>query len=301
VKKLNIPKQINIKEVGPRDGLQNESVVIPTHVKLEWINKLMDAGATYIELTSFVSPKWIPALADHAVLAQQYTRRAGVTTAALVPNMKGLERALQVDIDEISVFMSASETHNLKNINKSIAATMPLLKEVIEHALASRKTVRAYVSTVFGCPYEGRIEQQQVCRIIDQLLEYGAQEISLGDTIGIATPIQVHQLMSDLLQRYTADQLALHFHDTYGRGLANVMAAMQLGLTTFDSSAGGLGGCPYAYGAAGNIATEDLVDLCHSQGIETGIDLNAYCEASLFIQSYLHKRLPSRYVQAYED
>lgn len=220
-------------------------------------------------------------------------------TAALVPNMKGLERALHYDIDEISVFMSASEAHNLKNINKTIDQTLPLLKEVIEHALSAGKTVRAYVSTVFGCPYEGRIDKEKVVGIIDQLLDYGAQEISLGDTIGIATPIQVHEVMTDLLQRYSAHQLALHFHDTYGRGLANVMAAMQLGVTTFDCSAGGLGGCPYAYGAAGNIATEDLVDLCSSQGIETGIDLKAYSEASLFIQSYLNKKLPSRYVQAY--
>ena len=295
-----IPKQITIKEVGPRDGLQNEKIILPTEIKLQWIERLIDAGTAYIELTSFVSPKWIPALADHMQLVEQYKRREGVTTAVLVPNMKGLEKALHHNIDEISVFISASETHNYKNINKSIEHTLPIVKEIIEHSLQSGKTARAYISTVFGCPYEGNISIDKIMRVMDQLLEYGVQEISLGDTIGIANPKQVYQILSAMLQKYIPSQLALHFHDTYGRGLANVMTAMQLGITTFDSSAGGLGGCPYAKGAAGNIATEDLVDLCHSQGIYTGLNLHALRDASLFIEPYLNKKLQSRYIQAFE-
>lgn len=281
------PGEVHIREVGPRDGLQNEPGFVPAAVKLAWIDRLADAGLNYIEVTSFVSPKWIPPLADADEVASGLRRREGVTYAALVPNMRGLERALRGNIDEVAVFMSASETHNRKNINKSIDETLPLLREVTDAAKAAGKTVRGYLSTVFGCPYEGSVAAEQVLRLTETLLEMGIGEISLGDTIGVGHPRQVEALLEQLLRRVPSERIALHFHDTNGLALANTVVAMQMGIRTFDSSTGGLGGCPYAPGAAGNLATEDLLRMLHAMGIQTGVDPAKQSEAAAFIAQAL--------------
>lgn len=292
------PKQITIKEVGPRDGLQNESVFVPTADKIAWINQMSYTGLSYIEVTSFVHPKWIPALADAVEVAAGIERVPGVTYAALVPNAKGLERALTANIDEVSVFMSASETHNLKNINKTREETYPILAETTKAALAAGKSVRGYVSTVFGCPYEGAVAVDEVIRVTETLLEMGVQEISLGDTIGIAQPRQVQEVLEVLLRRFPADKLAMHFHDTRGMAMANVLVSLEMGMTTFDSSLGGLGGCPYAPGASGNIATDDLLYMLHGLGMQTGIDPDKLMEAARFIQGKMGRSLMSHSMQA---
>jgi len=294
------PAQITVKEVGPRDGLQNESKLISKDHKIAWINHLSAAGFKYIEVTSYVSPKWIPQLADASKVAQGIQRMPGVTYGALVPNQKGLEQAVEDRIDEIAVFMSASEAHNRKNINKSITDTLPVLGMVTREALTAGKSVRGYVSTVFGCPYEGRVEVDQVIRIADAFFEMGISEISLGDTIGIANPRQVQEILETLLKRFSSERLALHYHDTRGTALANILVSMDMGITKFDSSVGGLGGCPYAPGASGNVATEDLVYCLQEMGIETGIDIGKLLAAAKYIQEQVGKRLPSHNLQAYQ-
>jgi hydroxymethylglutaryl-CoA lyase len=292
------PPHIKLKEVGPRDGLQNENRFIPTEDKISWINQLSEAGLDYIEITSYVSAKWIPQLADASEVARGILRIPGVTYAALVPNQKGLERALEDRIDEVAIFMSASETHNRKNINKSIAETFPVLSSVTNEALAAGRTVRGYVSTVFGCPYEGKVELDDVLRVADSLLEMGIRELSLGDTIGVANPKQVQRVLEALLKRYPAEWLGLHYHDTRGTALANILISMDMGITKFDSSVGGLGGCPYAPGATGNVATDDLVYCLKEMGIETGIDFDKLIAASRFIQDKVGRALPSHNLQA---
>ncbi len=291
------PAKVTIKEVGPRDGLQNEATPIATADKIAWINLLSETGLSYIEVTSFVHPKWIPQLADAVEVAAGIRRKAGVTYAALVPNEKGLERALGAGVDEVGVFMSASETHNQKNINKTIAATFPVLEAVVKTAKQAGKTVRGYVSTVFGCPYEGPVAVDQVLMVADRLLAMGVDELSLGDTIGVATPKQVEEVLAIVLRRFPADRIAMHFHDTRGTALANILVSMEMGITTFDSSLGGLGGCPYAPGASGNVATDDLVYMLHGMGIETGIDVEQLTKAAFFIRDKIGRPLPSRYLQ----
>ncbi|ABO66820.1 MULTISPECIES: hydroxymethylglutaryl-CoA lyase [Geobacillus] len=291
------PTKVTIKEVGPRDGLQNEASPVATADKIAWINLLSETGLSYIEVTSFVHPKWIPQLADAAEVAAGIRRKDGVTYAALVPNEKGLERALRVGVDEVGVFMSASETHNQKNINKTIAATFPVLEGVVKAAKQERKTVRGYVSTVFGCPYEGTVAVDQVLMVADRLFAMGVDELSLGDTIGVATPKQVEDVLAEVLRRFPAEQIAMHFHDTRGTALANILVSMEMGITTFDSSLGGLGGCPYAPGASGNVATDDLVYMLHGMGVETGIDVEQLTKAALFIRDKIGRPLPSRYLQ----
>ncbi|MBB5322992.1 hydroxymethylglutaryl-CoA lyase [Anoxybacillus tepidamans] len=292
------PERVMIKEVGPRDGLQNEPVSIATEDKIAWINQLSKTGLAYIEITSFVHPKWIPQLADAFDVATSIERVPGVTYAALVPNQKGLEKALASKIDEVSVFMSASETHNRKNINKSIAETFPVLAEVVREAKAAQKTVRGYVSTVFGCPYEGAVSVEQVIRVAEKLFDMGIDELSLGDTIGVANPRQVEEVLGVLLKRFPKEKIAMHFHDTRGTALANVLMSLQMGMTTFDSSLGGLGGCPYAPGASGNVATDDLLYMLNGMNISTGIDLERLTEAALFIQHKIGRALNSHYLQA---
>ncbi|MED4584945.1 hydroxymethylglutaryl-CoA lyase [Brevibacillus choshinensis] len=292
------PKKITIKEVGPRDGLQNESVFVPTPDKIAWINQISHTGLTYMEVTSFVHPKWIPALADAVEVVSGIERVPGVTYAALVPNAKGLERALTAQVDEVSVFMSASETHNLKNINKTREETYPILGETTQAALAAGKTVRGYVSTVFGCPYEGAVSVNDVIRVTESLLEMGVSEVSLGDTIGVAQPRQVQEVLEVLLRRFPTDKLAMHFHDTRGMAMANVLVSLEMGMTTFDSSLGGLGGCPYAPGASGNIATDDLLYMLHGLGMQTGIDAEKLQAAALFIQEKMGRPLMSHSMQA---
>jgi hydroxymethylglutaryl-CoA lyase len=291
------PKQVTIKEVGPRDGLQNEKAAISTEDKIAWINQLSKTGLTYIEITSFVHPKWIPQLSDAFEVAARIERAPGVTYAALVPNQKGLEKALAAQVDEVAVFMSASETHNRKNINKSIEETFPVLEEVVKAAKQEGKTVRGYVSTVFGCPYEGKVPIEQVVRVSERLFEMGIDELSLGDTIGVATPKQVQELLEIVLKRFPKEKLAMHFHDTRGTALANILISLEMGITTFDSSLGGLGGCPYAPGASGNVATDDLVYMLHGMDIATGIDVGRLTEAALFIQEKIGRPLLSRYLQ----
>ncbi|MFY0781036.1 hydroxymethylglutaryl-CoA lyase [Peribacillus simplex] len=296
---MNWPEKVIIKEVGPRDGLQNEKVIIPTRSKIDWIDQLSDTGLSYIEVTSFVHPKWIPQLSDAVEVAKGIKRNPGITYAALVPNQRGLESALEANIDEISVFMSSSETHNLKNINKSISDTFPVLKDVIGTAAKSGKTVRGYVSTVFGCPYEGEVSTEQVFRVCDQLFEYGINEVSLGDTIGVASPRQVALFLEQAVKRYDISQIALHFHDTRGMALANVLESLNYGVVTFDSSLGGLGGCPYAPGASGNVATDDLIHMLHNMGIHTGINQEKLTKAATMMQSFLEKPLPSHQMAVY--
>jgi hydroxymethylglutaryl-CoA lyase len=294
---MNWPARVTIKEVGPRDGLQNEKVFVATADKIAWINQLSRTGITSLEITSFVNPKWIPALADAAEVAQGIERMPGITYSALVPNRQGLERALEADVDEAAIFMSASETHNQRNINKSINATFSILHEVVQAAHSAGKSVRGYVSTVFGCPYEGPISIDEVIRVSETLFEMGIDELYLGDTIGIANPKQVEDVLEMLLKRFDAEKLALHFHDTRGTALANILVSMNMGITTFDASVGGLGGCPYAPGASGNVASEDLLFMLDSMGIQTGINQEKLLSAARFIQEKIGRTLPSRNLQ----
>jgi len=286
-------KKIVIKEVGPRDGLQNEKEILSSKQKIDWINQLSNTGIPYIEITSFVPSSWIPQLADALEVAQGITRLDGVTYAALVPNQKGLETALEANIDEVSLFMSASESHNKKNINKTITETFPIMKAVAKESLQAGKRVRAYVSTAFGCPYEGAVSIDSVLKICDRLLTDGAYEISLGDTIGVANPVQVEVVLTEVLKRFSADEIALHFHNTRGMALANILRGIDMGINTFDSSLGGLGGCPYAPGASGNVATDDLVHMLGQMGYETGINEEKLMDAAVFIQNILRKSLKS--------
>lgn len=294
---MNWPASVTIKEVGPRDGLQNEKVFVSTEDKIAWINQLSCSGLKHIEITSFVHPKWIPALSDAAAVAAGINRVTGVTYTALVPNPQGLERALEANIDEAAVFMSASETHNRKNINKSIEDTFPILREVVQQSLSAGKSARGYISTVFGCPYEGVVNTDQVIRVSETLFEMGIGELSLGDTIGAANPKQVQGILEILLKRFPADKFALHFHDTRGTALANILVSLDMGITIFDASLGGLGGCPYAPGASGNVSTDDFLYMLNSMGIHTGVDQEKLLSASRFIQDKIGRPLPSRSLQ----
>lgn len=294
---MKLPNSVILKEVGPRDGLQNEKTVIETADKIAWINQLSRTGLKHIEVTSFVNPKWIPPLADSLAVATGIERVEGVTYSALVPNMRGMEGFLQANLDEVAVFMSATETHNQKNINKSIDETFPVLKEVIDEALKNGKRVRGYVSTVFGCPYEGATDVKQALYVSQKLLDMGIHELSLGDTIGVANPRQVQAVLEVFLKEIASDLLAMHFHDTRGMALANVLASLQMGLTTFDGALGGLGGCPYAPGASGNVATDDLVHMLHGMGLQTGIEEAALVSAAQFMQSKIGRPLPSHSLQ----
>lgn len=288
------PKSVQIKEVGPRDGLQNEKQWVSTEDKIKWINMLSETGVSEIEYSSFVHPRWIPALKDAREVGKRINRNEHVTYSALVPNEMGLEHALEAGIDTASIFMSVSETHNRKNINKAVDDTFPIMKNVIQTAKDENKNVVGYVSTVFDCPFEGEIKVDDVLRVCDRLFELGVNDISLGDTIGSAVPSQVEILLEKMLQHYPNKNIIMHFHDTRGMAIANIVTAMKYGITRFDTATGGLGGCPYAPGAAGNVATDDVLYLLHGLGIETGINEDKMNEAALFIQNSLDKRLPSR-------
>lgn len=288
------PSFVQLKEVGPRDGLQNEKKFISTDDKVAWIDMLSNSGVSEIEYSSFVNPKWIPALADAREVGKRINRNPNVLYSALVPNMRGLENALEAGIDGASVFMSASETHNRKNINKTINDTYPILTQVIKEAKLENKKVTGYISTVFDCPYEGKISAEQVIRVCDRLMEAGVDDISLGDTIGSAVPSQVEMLLEEIVKRYPQERIIMHFHDTRGMGIANIMTSLQYGILRFDTAIGGLGGCPYAPGAAGNVATNDVLYLLHGIGIATGIQEKKIQDASIFIQNKLEKKLPSR-------
>ncbi len=290
----SLPKSVRIVEVGPRDGLQNESIIVPTEKKAAFVRLLVAAGFQDIEVASFVHPKWVPQLADAQELIQQLDTSPRVRYSALVPNMKGLERAIESGIRRIAVFTAASETFNRKNINRGIQESIAAFKPVLDRALKEGISARGYVSTSFVCPYEGTIAKEKVAEVTRALLDLGVDEVSIGDTIGAATPKDVENTCGYLLTQFPAASLAMHFHDTYGMAVANVYQSLQMGLAIFDSSAGGLGGCPYAPGASGNIATEDLVYLLDRIGIETGVSLKLLRRASHFIAQELARDLPSR-------
>ncbi|WP_062306804.1 hydroxymethylglutaryl-CoA lyase [Alicyclobacillus sendaiensis] len=286
-------ERVWLREVGPRDGLQNEPGVIDTAVKVELVERLMDAGLTSIEVSSFVHPKWIPQLADADEVFARIRRRPGVELSALVPNERGLARALAAKVDAVHVFMSASESHNLKNINKTVAETYPVLRPVIEGAKAEGLVVRGYVSTAFGCPYEGRVPVSQVLAVVERLFELGVDEVALGDTIGVAVPTQVADLVREVARIAPLDRISLHFHDTRGMAIANLYAGFLAGVRRFDGSVGGLGGCPYAPGASGNVAMEDVLYLFHSMGAETGVDAERYLDVVAWLEGKLGKPLSS--------
>lgn len=294
----NLPPSVSIYEVSPRDGLQNESAPIPLEGKRRLVDALVAAGLSRIELTSFVSPRWVPQLADAEELAAMVTAPPGVTLSALCPNAKGLERARAAGLNEIAVFMSASETHNKKNTNKTVAQSLETFREVVEPALAGGVRVRAYVSTVWGCPYEGPVSPERSLEIAQELLGLGCYQVSLGDTIGVGTPLQTRRLCELFLRHVPAERLALHLHDTRGTALANALVGLEVGIRDFDSSVAGVGGCPYAPGAAGNLATEDLVFMLQGMGVETGVDLEKLVEAGRVAEAVIGRRLPGKVHQA---
>ena len=289
-----LPKTVRIVEVGPRDGLQNEARTVPTDKKAEFVKLLAAAGLKDIEVASFVHPKWIPQLADAQDLIKQLEPNPNVRYSALVPNMKGLDRAIESGIRRIAVFTAASETFNRKNINMGIQESIDVFKPVVDRALKEGISVRGYVSTCFVCPYEGAVPKEKVAEVTRALFDLGVDEVSIGDTIGAATPKDVESTGGHLLGQFPVERLAMHFHDTYGMAIANVYQSLQMGFATFDSSAGGLGGCPYAPGASGNVATEDLLYLLDRLGIATGVSLQLLRRASHFIAQELARDLPSR-------
>jgi hydroxymethylglutaryl-CoA lyase len=299
VRQANLPDHVTIYEVGPRDGLQNEQGIVPVEVKAQFIDRLGDAGLTVIEATSFVHPKWVPQLADAEQLMELLDRRPGIRYPVLVPNERGLDRALDQKLRDIAIFASATETFAQRNLNRSVEESIAMFAPVVARARAEGLGVRGYLSMCFGDPWEGEVAIGQVVDIGVRLLELGCTQLSLGDTIGVGTPGHVTALLSALAERgVDTGVLAVHFHDTYGQALANTLAALSAGVTTVDSSAGGLGGCPYAKNATGNLATEDLVWMLHGLGIETGVNLEKLVETSLWMADELGRPSPSLVVRA---
>jgi len=294
----SLPSHVDVYEVGPRDGLQNEPKVIATEEKALLVEALVRSGQKRIEVTSFVSPKWIPQLADAERLLKRLPGTPGVIFSALVPNLKGLERARDAGLEEAAVFLSASETHSQRNINKSVGEALGVVKEVALAARSARMRVRGYLSTVWGCPYEGAVKVERVVALCRELADAGIYQVSLGDTIGVGTPRQTEIILDAVLQQLPPAQVALHLHDTRGTALANALVGLSAGITTLDASIGGLGGCPYAPGAAGNLATEDLVYMLHGMEVDTGIDLPALVEAGRLAQEIVGRKLPGKYLQA---
>lgn len=298
---MPLPRQVKMVEVSPRDGLQNESQVVPTSVKIELIDRLSNTGLTVIEATSFVSPRWIPQMGDHMEVFQGITKVPGISYPVLVPNVQGLENALKVDVHEIAVFGAASETFSQKNINCSIAESLEKFAEVIAIAKQHRIKVRGYISCALGCPYEGYIQPAAVANMAENLFNLGCYEISLGDTIGIGTPDKAVKMLEVVMQKVPTSHLAVHFHDTYGQALVNIYAALEMGIKVVDSSVAGLGGCPYAPGASGNVASEDVLYMLNGLGIKTGINLKKLCAAGKFITEYLDRPTRSKVAQALDQ
>jgi isopropylmalate/homocitrate/citramalate synthase len=299
IKRPHLPSHVTVYEVGPRDGLQNEKKALPVGVRVKYVDKLTEAGLTAIETGSFVSPRAVPQLADSDEVFRRIHRASGTRYPALVPNEKGLERAMAAGVQEIAVFTAASETFNRHNINAGVDESIERFRPVVSRARSEKIRVRGYVSTAFGCPYEGPISPEAVREVVHKLLDLPVDEISIGDTIGVATPAAVYEVIETLYDSgVTRGVLALHFHDTRGTGLANVYAGLECGVVTFDASSGGLGGCPYAPGAAGNLATEDLLYMLQGLGIETGVNLAGVVEASKFLANALGRRPPGRYLAA---
>ncbi|MGB9081286.1 MAG: hydroxymethylglutaryl-CoA lyase [Desulfuromonadaceae bacterium] len=295
---MRVPKRVKMVEVGPRDGLQNEAMIVPADVKIELINRLSATGLSAIEVTSFVSPKWVPQMADNTQVMLGITRRPGVSYPVLVPGMQGFEAAVAAGAEEIAVFGAASEAFSRHNINCSIAESLERFAPVIAAAHQRNIKVRGYVSCVLGCPYQGDVAPESVAQVALRLLEMGCYEISLGDTIGFGTPLKVQALVKKVTEVVPFHQLAVHFHDTYGQALANILASLEMGISVVDSSVAGLGGCPYAKGAAGNVASEDLLYMLNGMGIETGVDLNELVAAGLYISKYLGRQSGSKVAQA---
>ncbi|MAG77310.1 MAG: hydroxymethylglutaryl-CoA lyase [Colwelliaceae bacterium] len=296
---MNFPKRVKIVEVGPRDGLQNEKQFIEASDKIALIDMLADAGLDYVESGSFVSPKWVPQMATSSEVFKGISRKDGVTYAALTPNMKGFEAAVESGADEVAIFGAASEAFSQKNINCSIAESLERFEPVVAAAKERGLRVRGYVSCVVGCPYDGFITPEKVAEVAEQLYQMGCYEISLGDTIGVGTPASVQNMLAAVSTKVQVDKLAVHFHDTYGQALANIYAALQMGVSVVDSAVAGLGGCPYAKGASGNVATEDVVYMLNGLGIETGIDFNKLLDAGWFISDKLGRAPVSKVSNAY--
>ena len=294
----SLPRKVDLYEVGPRDGLQNELRTLPTRDKARLIEALVAAGEKRIEVTSFVSPKWIPQLADAEEVLRLVGKKPGVTFSALVPNLKGLVRAREAGLEEAAVFISASEAHSKKNINKSISEALEASLEVATAATQAGMRVRGYLSTVWGCPYEGKVPVERVVDICRRLIDMGLYQLSLGDTIGVGTPRQTEEILEGLIKYIPVEKLALHMHDTRGTALANALVGLSAGVTTFDASIGGLGGCPYAPGAAGNLATEDAVFMFHGMGVETGINMDKLVEAGELAQQLIGRKLAGKFLQA---
>lgn len=292
------PDRVTVVEVGPRDGLQNEAATIPTREKIAFVDQLSAAGLPVVEVSAFVSPRWVPQMADAAEVFAGITRRPGTRYPALVPNLAGLERAHAAGVDEIAIFAASSETFSRRNINQSIAESLDTYRSVCDRARDLGMRVRAYLSTAFGCPFEGRVDPARVAEIAAALIEMGAFEVAVSDTIGIGHPGQVPEVVGAVAARVPLARVALHFHDTRGTALANVLAALDLGVSTFDSSAGGLGGCPYAPGATGNLATEDLLYMLDGLGIATGVSLEQVVAASARIAEHVGHAPASRYFRA---
>ncbi len=295
---FSIPADVKIFEVGPRDGLQNEASLVSVEDKIELVNQLSNAGFNNIEVGSFVSPKWIPQMANSTEVFAGIDRKMGVTYSALTPNLKGLHAALDAGVDEIAVFAAASESFSQKNINCSIDESINRFKPIMSEASKHNIPVRGYISCVVGCPYEGEVAAEHVANVARPLNDLGCYEISLGDTIGIGTPTSIVRMISTVCLSVPVKQLAIHCHDTYGQALANIYAALQSGIAVIDSAVAGLGGCPYAKGASGNVATEDVLYLLHGLGIETGIDLKLAIVAGNYISGKMNRRNQSRVAQA---
>jgi hydroxymethylglutaryl-CoA lyase len=292
------PRHVTVTEVGPRDGLQNERAAVATADKVAFVNRLSDANLPVIEVSAFVSPTWVPQMADAADVFAAIVRRPGTRYTALVPNLAGLDRAIAAGVSEIAIFAASSETFSRKNIHQGIDESLATYAEVCARAQASGLRVRGYLSTAFGCPFEGPVAPARVAEVAARLSALGVFEVAISDTIGVAHPGQIPQVLDAVLERLPVGQIALHFHDTRGTALANVLAALPYGIAAFDASAGGLGGCPYAPGAAGNLATDDLIYMLDGLGVETGVSLAAVSAASAFIGEKIDRRLPSRYAQA---
>jgi hydroxymethylglutaryl-CoA lyase len=295
---MTLPSRVRIVEVGPRDGLQNEPKQLPTAVKVELIDRLADCGLKTIEATAFVSPRWVPQMADSAAVMQAIERREGVAYSALVPNLKGFEAALAVGVSEVAVFAAASEAFSQKNINCSIAESIERFRPVIDAAKEADIQVRGYVSCVLGCPYQGAVTPMAAADIAWALFDMGCYEVSLGDTIGVGTPGKTKELIEAVARRIPLKKIAGHYHDTYGMAVANIYASLEMGVAVFDSSVAGLGGCPYASGAAGNVASEDVVWLLQGLGIDAGIDLKCLVDTSAWVSRQLGREPSSRVARA---
>lgn len=291
---MALPKKVKIVEVGPRDGLQNEKETIPAEVKIELVNRLTDAGFVNIEAASFVSPKWVPQMATSGEVMDKIRRKPGVIYSALTPNMKGFEAALAAKADEVVIFGAASEAFSQKNINCSIAESIERFREVAQAAKQNKIRLRGSISCAFGCPYQGEVLLDSVADVVRRMRDLGCDEIDIADTIGVGTPVKVQAVMQRAASEFPIERLSGHFHDTYGQALVNIYASMEVGISIFHSSVAGLGGCPYAKGATGNVSTEDVLYMMNGLGIETGIDLNAVVDAGQFISQHLGRKAVSR-------